>query len=82
VAALLLASRKEATMKVAEVKPGQIWRSNQKGGEWLVTKAYREAFDTYVVMRRIGGSESEVRRLKVERSSEGLTIPGFTLIEG
>jgi len=69
-------------MKVAEVKPGQIWRSNQKGGEWLVTKAYREAFDTYVVMRRIGSSESEVRRLKVEKSSEGLTLPGFTLIEG
>ncbi len=69
-------------MKVAEVKPGQIWRSNQKGEEWLVTKAYREAFDSYVVMRRIGSSESEVRRLKVEKSSEGLTLPGFTLTEG
>ncbi|HEX5483437.1 MAG TPA: hypothetical protein VFZ08_12505, partial [Terriglobia bacterium] len=67
-------------MRASEIKPGQIWRSNETGEEWLVTKTYRELFDSYIVLRKIGGSESDVRRLKAEKGE--VILPGFTLVEG
>jgi hypothetical protein len=46
----------------------------------MVTRSYSELFDTYVVLRKAGAGESETRRLKVERTAEGLSLPGFTFI--
>lgn len=46
----------------------------------MVTRSYAELFVTYVVLRQVGTGESETRRLKVERTWEGLSLPGFTLI--
>jgi hypothetical protein len=37
-------------------------------------------FATYVVLRKVGAGAGETRRLKVERTAEGLSLPGFTLI--
>lgn len=69
-------------VKIPEIKPGQIWRSNQDGAEWLVTKTYREIFDFYIVLRKIGGAESDVQRLQAKQGPDGMNLPGFTLVEG
>ncbi|MGH9359257.1 MAG: hypothetical protein ACRD22_04675 [Terriglobia bacterium] len=69
-------------MAVPEIRPGQIWRSDEGGDEWLVTKTYRELLDVYAILRKAGGPEEEVRRLKVQRDAEGARLPGFVLIEG
>jgi hypothetical protein len=45
----------------------------------MVTRSYSELFSTYVVLRKVGTGE-ETRRLKVERTAEGPSLPGFTLI--
>ncbi|HZP00188.1 MAG TPA: hypothetical protein VFD30_07830 [Terriglobia bacterium] len=65
-------------MPVAEVKPGQFWRSNETGENWLVTKTYSEVFASYAVLRKVRGIETDLLRVKVERSEEGATLPGFT----
>ncbi|HLI30279.1 MAG TPA: hypothetical protein VKV79_04155 [Terriglobia bacterium] len=69
-------------MGVAEVKPGQIWRSDENHDDWLVTRTYHELLDLYVVLRKTDGPEEESRRLKAQKDAEGYRLPGFTMIEG
>jgi hypothetical protein len=66
---------------MAAVQIGQIWRSNENGESWLVTKTYSELFTSYAVLRKIGGKNSDVRRVKVERSAQGQVLTGFSLVE-
>jgi hypothetical protein len=47
------------------------------GDTWLVTKVYTEVFTSYAVLRKVGGGEADVRRVKVERSADGVRLPGY-----
>ena len=64
-------------MAVASVQLGQLWRLNETGDNWLVTKLYSEVFASYDVLRKVDGSDHDVRRVKVEKSAEGVALPGF-----
>ena len=64
-------------MAVASVQLGQLWRLNETGDNWLVTKLYSEVFASYAVLRKVDGSDHDVRRVKVEKSAEGVALPGF-----
>ncbi len=68
-------------MPVPSIQLGQLWRLNETGDTWLVTKVYSEAFSSYAMLRKVGGSDSEVRRVKVGRSLEGATLSGFTFTQ-
>lgn len=68
-------------MAVATVQLGQLWRSNETGDNWLVTKIYSEVFATFAVLRKVGGTDADVRRVKVEKSPEGVALPGFTFTQ-
>jgi hypothetical protein len=62
---------------VSNIRLGQVWRSNETGDAWLVTKLYSEVFTSYAVLRKVGGADQDVRRVKVERLADGVTLPGF-----
>jgi hypothetical protein len=62
---------------VTSIQLGQFWRLNETGDHWLVTKVYSEVFTSYAVLRKVGGSEQDVRRVKVEKSADGVALPGF-----
>ena len=64
-------------MAVTSIQLGQIWRLNETGDDWLVTKVYSEVFTSYAVLRKVDGSDQEVRRIRVEKSAEGVQLPGF-----
>ena len=64
-------------MAVSSIMSGQIWQLQATGDNWLVTKVYSEVFASYAVLRRVGGGDDEVRRVKVERATEGVGLPGF-----
>ena len=64
-------------MAVASIQLGQIWRRIGTGDNWLVTKLYSEVFASYAVLRKVGGSDRDVRRVKIEKSAKGDTLPGF-----
>ena len=64
-------------MAVASIQLGQLWRLNATGDNWLVTKLYSELFASYAVLRKVDGSDQDVRRVKVEKSAEGAALPGF-----
>jgi hypothetical protein len=62
---------------VASIQLGQFWRLNETGDYWLVTKLYSEVFASYAVLRKVGGADRDVLRVKVEKSAEGVALPGF-----
>jgi len=67
---------------VASIQLGQLWKLNDSGDTWLVTKVYSEVFSSYAVLRKVGGADSDVRRVKVDKSSAEATLPGFTFAQG
>ena len=61
-----------------KIQIGQLWKKESSGDIYLVTGIYSEALSTMVVLRK-SGSESEcLLRVRVERTSNGQTIPGFS----
>lgn len=68
-------------MAVSNIQLGQLWRLNETGDTWLVTKIYSEAFSSYAMLRKVGGSDSDVRRVKVAKSAEGVALSGFAFTQ-
>ncbi len=68
-------------MAVSKIQLGQLWRLDETGDHWLVTKSYSEAFSSYAVLRKVGGGEADIRRVKIERASDGVRLPGFTFTQ-
>lgn len=74
-------SKERELLPVSFIQLGQLWKLNENGDMWIVTKVYSEAFSSYAMIRRVGGVESDVRRVKVEKSADGATLPGFTFAQ-
>ncbi len=68
-------------MAVSAIQLGQLWKLNETGETWLVTKVYSEAFSSYAMLRRVGGVDADVRRVKVGRGGDGVTLPGYTFAQ-
>ena len=64
-------------MAVSSIQLGQVWQLKETGSNWLVTKVYSEVFTSYAVLRKVGGTDADLRRVKVEKSAEGVSLPGF-----
>ncbi len=74
--------RKEGKfVAVASIQLGQLWKLKETGETWLVTKIYSEAFSSYAMLRKVGGGEADVRRVKVDKSSEGASLPGYSFAQ-
>jgi len=66
---------------VPSIQLGQLWKLNETGDTWLVTKIYSEVFASYAVMRKVGGTDADVRRVKVDKTGEGVSLPGFAFTQ-
>jgi len=66
---------------VPSIQLGQLWKFNATGDTWLVTKVYSEVFASYAVLRKVGGGDADVRRVKVDKTSDGVTLPGFVFAQ-
>lgn len=64
-------------MVIAKVQPGQVWHREDTEENWLVTKVYSEAFTSYAILRKVGGDDNDIRRLKILKSADGIALPGF-----
>ena len=64
-------------MSVRKIQIGQLWKKEDTGDIFLVTRVYSEALSTIVVLRKSGAEEENVTRVKVERTSKGQNLPGF-----
>ena len=68
-------------MAVSSIQLGQLWKLNETGDTWLVTKVYSEVFASYAVLRKVGGGDADVRRVKVDKATAGAALPGFTFTQ-
>jgi hypothetical protein len=65
-------------MAVANIRVGQLWKKNDTGDIYLVTRLYSEALNTMVILRKSGAEDEAQIRVRVDRTKGGHNIPGFS----
>ncbi len=70
-------------MAVKSIQLGQVWRSDADGKNYLVTKVYSEVFAQYAMLRPADSTAAatDTRRVKVEKSAGGATLPGYSFTQ-
>jgi hypothetical protein len=70
-------------LAVKSVKLGQVWRKDEDGNDYLVTKVYSEVFTQYAVLRpaAVAAPDAPTVRVKVAKSADGISLPGFTFTQ-
>lgn len=70
-------------MAVKAIQIGQVWRHDETGQNFLVTKLYSEVFTQYAILRPADSTAaaSETTRVKVQKTADGATLPGYTFTQ-
>ena len=70
-------------MAVKLVQMGQVWRKEEDGQDYLVTKVYNEVFSQFALMRpaHVNAPDAPTVKVKVARAAEGVALPGFTFTQ-
>lgn len=68
----------ESEMSVKKLQIGQLWKKNDTGEIYLVTRVYNEALSTMVVLRKSGAEDEALIRLRAEKTPKGHGIPGYS----
>lgn len=70
-------------MAVKSIQLGQVWRKDENGQDYLVTKLYNEVFTQYAVLRpaEVTAPDAPTVRVKVAKSDGGVALPGFTFTQ-
>jgi uncharacterized protein (DUF736 family) len=70
-------------MAVKSIQLGQVWRKDDNGQDYLVTKLYNELFSQYAILRpaEVNAPEAPTVRVKVAQSAAGAALPGFTFTQ-
>jgi len=66
-------------MSSRRIQIGQLWTNVDSKEVFLVTRLYNEALATIAVLRRSGAENEHMVKVKVERSTAGQTLPGFSM---
>jgi hypothetical protein len=62
-----------------KIQVGQVWRKADTEQNFLVTRLYHEALSTYAILRPTGAENSAIVKVKIERTPDGQTLPGFSI---
>ena len=68
-------------MPVRRLQIGQVWKKDEGGEQYLVTKIYNEALATYAVLRKAGAETEAPVRVKVAHTGQAVSIPGFSFTQ-
>jgi len=68
-------------MPARKIQIGQVWKKDGSGENYLVTKIYDEALATFAVLRKAGAETEPPIRIKVARSAQAVSLPGFTFTQ-
>jgi len=64
-------------MPLTKIQVGQIWKKEDTGDSYLVTKVYNEALATFAVLRKAGSETEAPLRIRVGHSGPSPNLPGF-----
>jgi hypothetical protein len=65
-------------MPAGKIQVGQVWKKDDTGDTFLITKVYNEALATYAVLRKTGAESERAIRVKVVHTAQAALLPGFT----
>ena len=65
-------------MPARKIQVGQVWKKDDTGESYLVTKLYNEALATYAILRKAGAENERAEKVKVDRKGPTNALPGFT----
>lgn len=70
-------------MAVKSIKLGQVWRQDESGRDFLVTKVYSEVFSQYAVLRpaEVTAPDQPTVKVKITKAADGVALPGFTFTQ-
>ncbi|HSE50267.1 MAG TPA: hypothetical protein VLA96_13755 [Terriglobales bacterium] len=70
-------------MSVKSILLGQVWRNDQTGQDYLVTKIYSEVFTQYAMLRtaNAAAAATDTVRVKIQKTADGATLPGYTFTQ-
>jgi hypothetical protein len=63
---------------VRKIQVGQVWKQDESGDSYLITKVYNEALTTYVVLRKTGAESERPVKVKVDNRGTTQTLPGYS----
>jgi len=64
-----------------KVQVGQVWKKDDSGDTFLITKIYSEALATFAVLRKTGSESEPPIRIKVAKTGATANLPGFTFTQ-
>lgn len=65
-------------MPVKKIQVGQVWKKDDSGDTFLITKVYNEALTTFAVLRKTGSEDEPPIRIKVSKAGATANLPGFS----
>jgi hypothetical protein len=70
-------------LAVKSIQAGQVWRSDESGSDFLVTRVYSEVFTQYAILRpaKLSAPDAPTVKVKVTKTSEGSALPGYTFTQ-
>jgi hypothetical protein len=65
----------------SRIRIGQLWKKIDTGDLFLVTRLYDEALATIAILRLTGAENTNMLKVKVERTASGQYLPGFSMAQ-
>jgi hypothetical protein len=69
-------------MPVRKIQVGQMWKKDDNGESFLITKVYSQALASYAVLRKAGNEAEPPVRIKISNAGSAQTLPGFSFAQG
>jgi hypothetical protein len=64
-----------------KIQVGQVWKKNDSGESYLITKIYSEALASYAVLRKAGAEGEPPVRVRISHTGAVPDLPGFTFAQ-
>jgi hypothetical protein len=64
-------------MALKKIQVGQVWKKDDTGDSYLVTKVYNEALATFAVLRKAGSETEAPLRIRIAHVGASPSLPGF-----
>ena len=61
-----------------KIQVGQVWKKDESGESYLITKIYNEAIATFALLRKTGAEAEGTVKVKVDQRGASQALPGFS----
>ena len=70
-------------MAVKTLRLGQVWRRDEDGQNYLITRVYNEVFSQFAILRlaELNAPDSPTVKIKVVKDADGCALPGYTFTQ-